>query len=266
MSRAWRSLPSERRLAAGAAIGLFFTLFLPWYQDTVVLGGRSGSASLTGWGAFSFVEAAVLLVAVAVLILLFQRAEGRAFHIPGGDGSTIMAGGLWAAALVVWRIFDKQSVHVSGPGTAVSGVEWGIFMALAVALLLAYAGSRVRAAHTPEPLLPGEEVAPADGGAYSADERFLFPLDEQPQSRAAAPPTPVGDPALRGTEPLFDRAPERPAARAAGAEPAADRAPERPRPRAAEPTAERPRGWLSAKPKQRLSDEQLTIPLDEPDD
>ncbi len=74
----WRSLPQDRRLAAYACGGLFVTLFLPWYQETVVAVGRSASASLTGWQAFSFVEGAVLLVAVAVLVLLFQRAEGRA--------------------------------------------------------------------------------------------------------------------------------------------------------------------------------------------
>ncbi len=48
---------------------------------------RSLSESMTGWGAFSFVEAAVLLVAAGVLLLLFVRAEGQAFHVPGGDGT-----------------------------------------------------------------------------------------------------------------------------------------------------------------------------------
>ena len=32
VARAWRKLPSERRLAAIAAILLFLSLFLPWYQ------------------------------------------------------------------------------------------------------------------------------------------------------------------------------------------------------------------------------------------
>src|SRR4051812_20207443 len=83
MTRAWGSLPGERRLASLAAVGLVVTLFLPWYQETVIASGgsalRSASASLTGWGAFSFVEAAVLLVAAGVLGLLFVRAEGAAF-------------------------------------------------------------------------------------------------------------------------------------------------------------------------------------------
>lgn len=161
--RAYRVLPHERRLAVYAALGLFLALFLPWYQETVVAVGskpQAASTSVTGWGAFSFVEAAVLLVAAGVLTLLFQRAEGRAFHLPGGDGWVITAAGIWTCVLIVWRIFDKQSVDVRGPGTSVSGIEWGIFVALGVGLLLTYAGSRIRAAHRPEPALP-EEREPA---------------------------------------------------------------------------------------------------------
>jgi hypothetical protein len=175
--RVWRSLPPERRLAAYASGGLFLTLFLPWYQETVLAGGRSASASLTGWQAFSFVEAAVLLVAAGVLTLLFQRAEGHAFHLPGGDGWVVSAAGFWTGLLVIWRIFDKQSVALRGPGATVSGIEWGIFVALGVAVLLAYAGSRIRAAHVPEPPLPGEEL------------EVERPPRAPPPPRAPAPPT-----------------------------------------------------------------------------
>jgi hypothetical protein len=158
--KAWRHLPSERRLAAGAALGLFVTLFLPWYQETVIASGvgslRSVSASLTGWAAFSFVEAAVLLVAAGVLLLLFVRAEGQAFHVPGGDGGVITAAGFWTCVLIVWRMFDKEGTTGHGQYATASGIEWGIFIALGVAGLLAYAGTRIRLAHEPEPPLPGE--------------------------------------------------------------------------------------------------------------
>jgi hypothetical protein len=157
---AWKSLPPDRRLAAGAALGLFLTLFLPWYQETGLASAGSkvqtATASLTGWAAFSWVEAAVLLVAVGVLALLFLRAEGRAFHLPGGDGVIVMAAGGWTCLLVIWRIFDKQGVTSRGQFATTSGIEWGIFFALAIAALLAYAGSRIRAAHLPEPPLPGD--------------------------------------------------------------------------------------------------------------
>ena len=162
MIRAWRELPQERRLAAMAGVGLFLTLFLPWYQETVFANGvtslRSASSSLTGWGAFSFVEAAVLLVAAAVLILLFVRAEGQAFHVPGGDGGVITAAGFWTCVLIVWRIFDKEGTSRHDQIAYTSGIEWGIFVALGVAAVLTYAGSQIRLAHEPEPPLPGEPV------------------------------------------------------------------------------------------------------------
>jgi hypothetical protein len=165
--RAWRDLPQERRLATLAAVGLFFTLFLPWYQETVFANGvsslRSASSSLTGWGAFSFVEAAVLLVAAAVLILLFVRAEGQAFHVPGGDGGVITAAGFWTCVLIVWRIFDKQGTTRHDQIAYTSGIEWGIFVALGVAAVLTYAGSQIRLAHEPEPPLPGEQAVQRRG-------------------------------------------------------------------------------------------------------
>jgi hypothetical protein len=158
--RVWRELPSERRLAAIAAFGLFLTLFLPWYQETVIANGvkhlQSVTESLTGWGAFSFVEAAVLLVAGGVLVLLFMRAEGHAFHVPGGDGGVITAAGFWTCVLIIWRMFDKEGTSGHGQYATTSGIEWGIFVALGVAALLTYAGTRIRRAHEPEPPLPGD--------------------------------------------------------------------------------------------------------------
>jgi hypothetical protein len=172
--RAWRGSTPEQRLAASACIGLFLSLFLPWYQETVLQTGpkspQAASASLTGWGAFSFVEAAVLLVAAGVLTLLFQRAEGHAFHLPGGDGWVITAAGAWTCVLVIWRIFDKEGTNIHGQGATVSGIEWGIFVALGLAALLTYAGNRIRAAHRPEPPLPGEARPPRRAIERSLEE------------------------------------------------------------------------------------------------
>jgi hypothetical protein len=187
LGRAFRALPHERRLAAYGAMGLFVSLFLPWYQETVVASDKatklqSASESLTGWGAFSFVEAAVLLVAAAVLALLFQRAEGRAFHIPGGDGGAITVAGGWTCVLVVWRIFDKQGVSSHNAYATSSGIEWGIFVALAVAGFLTYTGLRIRAANQPEPPLPGEQP-PAEPPAQADDVPTLRFSGKAPATR-----------------------------------------------------------------------------------
>jgi hypothetical protein len=242
--RVWRVLPHERRLAAFASLGLFVTLFLPWYQETVIVPGSKGAASanttVTGWAAFSFVEAAVLLVAAGVVTLLFQRAEGRAFHLPGGDGWVIMAAGGWACVLVVWRIFDKQTTSIRGPGVSISGIEWGIFVALAGAAFLTYAGSRIRAAHQPEPPLPGDEAAVVPG----ADRDVVL---SRPRADARPPaPVPADRAAPDRAAPAVDRA-------RAGGERAAPPAPRRAGggregPSAERPFFERPPGWLTARP------------------
>lgn len=200
---AWRNLPRERRLAALAAIGLFLTLFLPWYQETIIASGKatklqSATASLTGWGAFSFVEGAILIVAIGVLALLFQRAEGRAFHLPGGDGGVILAAGAWTCLLVIWRMFDKQGTTGHGQYATAYGIEWGIFVALAVAAFLAYTGSRIRAAHRPEPPLPGDQDGPRGPRPAGSAPRDDPPPRRRP--RAASRPAPQRAPRARRSE------------------------------------------------------------------
>jgi hypothetical protein len=134
----------------------------------------------------------VLLVAAGVLTLLFQRAEGRAFHLPGGDGGVITAAGLWTCLLILWRIFDKQGVTPNGPSATSSGVEWGIFIALAAAAFLAYSGSRIRAAHRPEPALPGEDTAPPGSNAAAVPLSGAAATAPAPGARASVRPSRAG--------------------------------------------------------------------------
>jgi len=155
----WSSLSGEQRLVAVAALGLFLTMFLPWYSTSFPLpvgktGIRLAAAvdSKKAIEAFTFVEAAVLLVAISVLLLLKARADGKAFHLPGGDGTVITAAGGWTCVLIIWRLFDKPHL-----GAAVVGLKWGIFAALAVAGMLTYAGLRLRATHQLEPPLLDDE-------------------------------------------------------------------------------------------------------------
>jgi hypothetical protein len=251
LARAWRKLPRERRLAAAAAIVLFLTLFLPWYQETVIASGtatrlQSASATLTGWGAFSFVEAAILLVAAGVLVLLYQRAEGRAFHIPGGDGGVIMVGGLWACVLIIWRIFDKQGTSSHGQYATTSGIEWGIFVALAVAGLLAYAGSRIRLAHRPEPPLPGERRPSQPQATAGQDEPRRAPPAGSEDDTLPVRPARSEDETLPARRASTDDSPTLRMRRA------------RPSPGDDSPTLRTGR----TRPDTVGSDEQMTIPLD----
>jgi hypothetical protein len=147
--RAWRALGPEQRLAAVAALALFATMLLPWYQLQRVVRGDIRSHDVNAFGVFSFVEAAVLLVVLGVLALLFARGEDRGFHLPGGDGTVIFAAGVWAGFLLFFRVLDRPP----GGGYPV-GIAWGFFIAFIAAGFLAYAGARLRAAHRPEPPLP----------------------------------------------------------------------------------------------------------------
>jgi len=154
-----RELPPELRNAGLAAAALTLTLFLPWYTQSYVPEGAREfvKRNVSAFGVFSFIEAAVLLISAAVLFLIWARSEGRAFHLPGGDGTAIMIAGGWTVLLIVWRLFDKP--NASGPSTDF-GLQWGIAAALAAATALTVAGVRVRAVHRPEPPNPVAEEEP----------------------------------------------------------------------------------------------------------
>ncbi|MGA2927610.1 MAG: hypothetical protein ABSG43_16755 [Solirubrobacteraceae bacterium] len=181
--RAWRVIGPDRRLAACAAIGIFVTLFLPWYQETLFANGsqklQSATASITGWGAFSFVEAALLLIAAGVLTLLFRRSEGRGLRLPGGDGWVIMAAGVWSCALIVWRMFDKQGGAVHGQVASTYGIEWGIFVALAVAAFMAYSGARIRAAGRPTGSRSADRTGDGDAERRASERQARRPAERQ---------------------------------------------------------------------------------------
>jgi hypothetical protein len=154
-----RELSPELRNAGLAAAAMVVTLLLPWYEQSYVPEGTREfvQRNVSAFGAFSFVEAAVLLVAAGVLFLVWARSEKKAFHLPGGDGTAIALAGGWAALLIIWRLFDEPDA--TGPSSDYS-LQWGIFAALAAAITLMVMGLRVRAAHRPEPPNPAAEEGP----------------------------------------------------------------------------------------------------------
>jgi hypothetical protein len=184
----------ELRLAVTAAFALFVSMFLPWYEKSYFANvkGRLAQASdgLNAFQAFSFVEAAVLLVAVAVIALCFARGERKPFHLPGGDGAVIMAAGGWVGLLLVYRLFDKPNASVPSGAAVTVGIQWGIFFAIAAAAFLVYTGYRIYHAHRPEPPLPGE----VDTGRR--ETRATEPLirDQRPRSTPAERTVPDGPP------------------------------------------------------------------------
>ena len=180
---AYVALDRDQQFAAGAAVGLLLAMFLPWYGKTVVLTGTRTFArdTISAFGAVSFVEAAIFLVAAGVLVLLLARADKRAFHLPGGDGTVIFGAGLWATALIFYRVFDRPDV--SGEGATV-GIQWGFVVAFVAAGALAFAGQRIRAANRPEPPLPAAEP---DRPPRRGRERGPRPAGDETAATAVVP-------------------------------------------------------------------------------
>lgn len=192
---AWRELYAEQQLAAIAALGLVASMFLPWYQQTGFVVTRNQTQkvedSLIAFQAWGFIEASILLVTIGVIVLLFARAERRAFHLPFGDGPVIGAAGAWTMFLLFYRQIDKPDGSDTGALKTTIGVSWGIFVAFLLGALLAYAGWRMTQRHRPEPRADGDDPrTPAmegDPGSVGGDP--------DPGSDAPGPPSPAGNPA-----------------------------------------------------------------------
>ena len=88
---ALRELPPESRLTGGAAAVLIFSMVLPWYQVSALGKAESRSA----FQVFTWVEAAILLVAAGVLYLVWARAQRQA--LPPARAATASSS-RWPAA------------------------------------------------------------------------------------------------------------------------------------------------------------------------
>src|SRR4051794_9760182 len=119
---AWRVLGPEQRVAAVGSVLLIVSTF----------------------GPFTFVEAAEVLTALGILGLLKRRADGVAFHLPFGDGTAIMAAGIWCGVLILVRMFDRPLGQN--------------LLALACAATIAAAGMRERAKRPMDDLPPTERL------------------------------------------------------------------------------------------------------------
>ncbi|MDX6675969.1 MAG: hypothetical protein QOE31_21 [Solirubrobacteraceae bacterium] len=241
LGAAGRKLDGDQRFAAAAAVALLAAMFLPWYEKSVVVPGSRAFATdtISAFGAVSFVEAAIFLVAAGVVVLVLTRAEGGRYHLPGGDGTVIFGAGLWASALIFYRVFDRPDV--SGAGGTV-GIQWGFFVAFVAAGALAFAGRRMRVAARPEP--PAREPRPGRRSVpepedWSDESTEVVPASRArteavpasrartevvpPESRTEVVPAAEARPAAEAG-PADTPEPRRPVPRPPGSRPARDRA------------------------------------------
>ena len=198
-----KGLSNVQMRAGAAAIALVLCMLLPWYRESYFSDSRFFRNNLTAFGAFSWVEAAVLLVAAAILYLLYARSQRRAFHLPGGDGWAVTIAGGWIVFLMVWRLFDRPDVEQGSVG-----VQWGLFVTMGVGVALTLAGQAMRLEGRPEPPNPA-----ADDPTWEQPTRRLRsrrePVDPHAATRALPRPEWEGEPPppLERAEPVRPKPP-----------------------------------------------------------
>jgi hypothetical protein len=137
----WRDLRglggNERIAVIGAAV-MVGSLLLPWYQSPI-----SDELVQTGFGAFGWAEAALVLIAAATTFLALQGGGGYVPPRPLREWALFVAAGAWAALVVLYRIADPPQFTLEGHDEPYD-LHYAIFVALAGAAIIIAAGLRMR--------------------------------------------------------------------------------------------------------------------------
>ena len=137
----WRDLQglggNERIAVIGAAV-MVGSLLLPWYQSPI-----ANDLVLTGIGAFGWAEAALVVIAGATTFLALQGGGGYIPPRPLREWALFVAAGIWAAAIVVYRMLDRPPFTLGGRDEPYD-LHYAIFVALSGAAVIVAAGLRMR--------------------------------------------------------------------------------------------------------------------------
>ena len=114
------------------------SLVLPWYQSPI-----SNDLVLTGIGAFSWAEGALVLVAAAAVLLALRCGGGYVPPRPLREWALFTVAGTWAALIVLYRIADRPRFTLAGHDEPYD-LNYAIFVALAGAVIIVVAGLRMR--------------------------------------------------------------------------------------------------------------------------
>jgi hypothetical protein len=135
---AYRGLRASERISALGAFACLLSLFLPWYKVPF-----ASSLVTTGWGAFGWATAALVLTLVAALGLLLRVGAGRRPPLLFREGTLLAIAGVWSAVIVGYLMLDRPNFRLSGFERDYS-LAYGSFVALGGAAVLTLAGLRVR--------------------------------------------------------------------------------------------------------------------------
>jgi hypothetical protein len=133
-----RGLGGNERIAVIGAAVVVGSLFLPWWQSPI-----SDELVQTGFGAFGWAEAALLLIAGATVYLALQGGGGYVPPRPLREWALFVAAGSWAGAIVLYRIADRPRFTLAGHDEPYD-LHYAIFVALAGAVIIVIAGLRMR--------------------------------------------------------------------------------------------------------------------------
>jgi hypothetical protein len=124
-----RRLSAGEWIAAGGAIVLLVSLFLPWYSV--------GSKDLTGWEAMSVNDVLLALISVGTLLAMATTASRRRAAVPVVFTVLATIAGFVALVLTVWRIADPapagEVTRAAGAWLALLGAA-GITVGAAVGM------------------------------------------------------------------------------------------------------------------------------------
>jgi hypothetical protein len=134
-----RGLGGNERIAFMGAAVIVGSMFLPWYRAPV-----SSDLVQTGFGAFGFSEAALLLVAGATAFLALEIGGGYVPPRPLREWGLLVALGAWGCLIVLYRMIQRPEFNLAGADERSFEIHYGIFVALAGAAIIIAAGLRLR--------------------------------------------------------------------------------------------------------------------------
>lgn len=133
-----QQLSTPLKIAGGAGIVLFISLFLPWYSVSAEGLGVEISESGNAWEAFSLIDVLLFLAAIAAVGVAVAGAQNRMAALPVPASTLLLAVGGVAALLILYRLIDTPFDDV--PDAVDTGRSWGLFVGLIAAGAIAYAG------------------------------------------------------------------------------------------------------------------------------
>ena len=142
LARDLRGLGGDERLAVIGVAVIVFSLFLPWYGAPV-----ADNLVQTGFGAFTWASAAILLTGAATVVMSLRIGGGYELPRPLREWALFVVAGIWIALILGYRMIERPELNFDLDIVTVERtyqVRYGIFVALAGAAIIVAAGIRHR--------------------------------------------------------------------------------------------------------------------------